>query len=439
MKKWISSSLTFQGSNILRKPRAGYWLGFVMLLASLGLAQGQHDLRKEAIDLRNVPNVDVSNKVSVGEAFSQRGALTVLVPKTDRHRRNYDYPWEILLNAFKSDFPDFDLDLQILDEGDFGERLHSAPQDPHFPDVAFVDNDNERRPLLDDKAVVMMWGRARFEFDFSWVIFRQAKHFEAGKAFMLWLAQSPRWKPMPVSTASIGPVDIAKVQAISKKAVLDIAYGSRRSLWSIMDPAAGHFDDFGAYGTHTLQGVQPLLTFGNSRLAFVLLAEVGQREKEPGVPQWFGMAHSAVILRNVGEGWKVLSILPNDSLPHLEELLGSFDRLGLDEGPPEAVPKVTLLAPADHAQLPPHLNPYLEWTQVDPNPAAYVLETQFTFDPREYWSSSVIKVISPVPNESSLRMRMPYDNLPPLRWRVWAVSKSGIVSTSDWRKIDFTN
>ncbi len=39
MKRWISSSLKFQGSTTLVKPRAGYLLGFVVLLASLGLAK----------------------------------------------------------------------------------------------------------------------------------------------------------------------------------------------------------------------------------------------------------------------------------------------------------------------------------------------------------------------------------------------------------------
>jgi hypothetical protein len=434
MKRWTSSSSKFQGSTILTKPRAGYLLGFVVLLASLGLARVH-------IDLRDVPNVIVPDRVSVGEAFSQRGVLTVCVPKTSQHRPNYDYPWEVLLNAFKSDFPDFNLDFQILETNELGLRLNSSQQDPHFPDVAFVDYDRDLRPLIDDKAVVMMWGRPRFDREFigSWVIFRQAKNFEAGKAFMLWLAQSPQWKPMQVSTTSIGPEDIAKVQTISKKAVLAIAYGSRHSLWSIMDPAAGHFDDVGWYGTFTPQGVQPLLTFGNSRLAFVLMAEAGQRETEPGVPQSFGMAHSAVILRKLGDDWKVLSILPDDSLPHLESLLGAFDHLGLDEGSPEPVPKVTLLAPADHAQLLNHPLPHLEWTQVKPTPAAYVWEIQITSGGIERWSPSWIKVISPVPDESSLRMTMPIGNPPPCRCRVWAISKSGIVSTSDWRVIDFKN
>jgi len=410
------------------KLRQVFWFGLAVFLGSLGLAVEQHDLRK-------VPNVDIPNVVSVGYSLSQRGALTILVPKANQHRPGHDYPWEILLNAFKSDFPDFNLDLQILEGNDFTKRLLASPQDPHFPDVAFVDNDRELRPQLDDKAVVMMWGRARFEFSDSWVIFRKAKNFEAGKDFLLWLAQSPRWRPMQVSTGSIGPADVAKVQALSKKAVLDIAYGSRRSLWSIMDPEGSHFD-FGAFG-HTLQALQPLLTFGNSRLAFVLLAEVGQTDS-PNPPS-FGMAHSLVILRNQGDGWKVLTILPDDSLPDFERLLGTFDQLGLDEGPPEAVSKVRLLAPLDHAQLGPHSFPHLEWTQAEPNPAGYVLETQSTYRGQVYWWPSTLKIISPVPDESPVRTGILYDVLLPPRWRVWAISKSGIVTTSDWRVIDFTD
>jgi hypothetical protein len=273
-----------------------------------------------------------------------------------------------------------------------------------------------------------MWGPSGW-----WVIFRQAKNFEIGKAFMLWLSQSPQWRPMRVSTASISPADIAVVQAISREAVQGFAGMNRQSLLSIMDPEASHFDDSGDR-IQTLQNVEPLLTFGNSRLAFVLLAEVGQGEKA------FGMAHSAVILRKLGNSWKVLLFLPDRSLPDIEGLLGTFDRLGLDEGPAEEVPKVTLLAPADHARLERHPRSDIEWAPVDPNLAAYVIESQFGQLRREYWSQSAIKVVWPIPNESSIRMEMPFGaGKQPHRWRVWAIDKSGNISTSDWRVIDFTN
>ena len=83
-----------------------------------------------------------------------------------------------------------------------------------------------------------------------------------------------------MSTVSISPTDIAVVQAISKEAVQDFVDMNPHLLLSIMDPEASHFDDFGDR-IQTLQNIEPLLTFGNSRLAFVLLAEIGQRERRP--------------------------------------------------------------------------------------------------------------------------------------------------------------
>jgi hypothetical protein len=384
---------------------------------------------------------DVPNKFRETEEFSQGGTLTVWVPNGYvRGRMNEPtgqasdgYPWEILRGEFKRDFPNFDLDFKILERDAFVRALHSSQSGSPYPDMAFVDSDSELHPLLNNYAVVKMWGQPRFETDGWWVIFRQAKNFEAAKAFMLWLSQAPEWRPMRVSTVSISPADIALVQAISKEAVQDYVDVNPQSLSSIMDPEASHFDHFGDR-IQTLQSTEPLLTFGNSRLAFVLLAEVGEGERA------YGMAHSAVILRKIGKSWKVLLFLPNSSIPEIESLLGIFDSLGLDEGPPDAVSKVTLLAPADHARITRFPPSEIEWTPVDPNPAAYLIESQFCQLRSEYWSQSAVKVVSPVPYESSIRMEMSFGVGKQLhRWRVWAIDKSGIVSMSDWRVIDFTN
>ena len=419
---------------ILRKSQRVYWLGLV-LLASGGLAQGQQNAR------------DVPNKFSGGKGFSHGGSLTVWVPDSyvmdpmndPTVRVINSYPWGILQNEFKRDFPNFDLDFKILDRDEFVRILHSSQPDAAYPDVAFVDNHSELRSLMNNDAVLMMWGQPRHAVaklwgpNGWWVIFRHAKNFEIGKAFMLWLSQSPQWRPMRVNTASISPTDIAVVQAISKQAVKDFASMNPQSLSSIMDPKASHFDDFEAR-IQTLQDVEPLLTFGNSRLAFVLLAEVGQGEKA------FGMAHSAVILRKLGDSWKLLLFLPDRSLPDIEGLLGDFDHLGLGEGRPEEVPRVTLLAPVDHARLERYPRRDIEWAPVDPNLAAYVVESQFSQLRRESWSPSALKVVSPIPNEFSIHMEMPFGmGKQPHRWRVWAIDKSGNVSTSDWRIIDFTN
>jgi hypothetical protein len=414
---------------ILMKPQRVYWLGFVLLLASGGLAQSQKDAR------------DVPNKFSGGEEFSQGGTLTVWVPNNYVRGRMDDstalvtnaYPWGILQSEFKRDFPNFDLDFKILDRDEFVHAFHASQPDPSYPDVAFVDNITELRPLMNNNAVMKMWGQPRLEYQGWWVIFRQAKNLEASKAFILWLSQSPQWRPMRVSTVSISPADISVVQAISKEAIQDFVDVNPHSLLSVMDSEASHFDDFGDR-IRTLQNIEPLLTFGNSRLAFVLLAEVGQGEKA------FGMAHSAVILRKLGNSWKVLLFLPNRSLPDIEGLLGKFDRVGLDEGPPDAAPKVTLLAPADHARLARYPPSDIEWSPVDPNLVTYVIESQFCQLRREYWSQSAVKVVSLIPYESSIRMEMPFGvGKQPHRWRVWAIYKNGIVSTSDWRVIDFTN
>ena len=312
---------------LLMKPQRVYWLGFVLLLASGGLAQSQQDAR------------DVPNKFSEGKEFSQGGTLTVWVPDSYVMGQMNDstvrvintYPWGILQSEFKRDFPNFDLDFKILDRDEFVRIFHSSQPNASYPDVAFVDNYSELRPLMNNNAVVKMWGQPRSAVvkmwgpSGWWVIFRQAKNFEIGKAFMLWLSQSPQWRPMRVSTASISPADIAVVQAISKEAVHDYAGMNRQSLLSIMDPEASHVDDFGDR-IQKLAIVEPLLTFGNSMLAFVLLAEVGQGEKA------FGMAHSAVILRKLGNSWKVLLFLPDRSLPDIEGLLGTFDRFGSGRG-----------------------------------------------------------------------------------------------------------
>ena len=256
------------------------WLGFVLFLASGVLAQSQQDVR------------DVPNKFGEWEELSHGGTLTVWVPNNYPRGRLDDstalvinaYPWEILQSEFKRDFPNFDLDFKILDRDEFVRAFHASQPDPSYPGVAFLDNISELRPLMNNDAVMKMWGQPRLESNGWWVSFRQAKNLEASKAFMLWLSQSPQWRPMPVSTVSISSEDIAVVQAISKEAVQDFVDMNPHSLLSIMDPEASHFDDFGDR-IQTLQNIEPLLTFGNSRLAFVLLAEVGQGEKA------FGMAH----------------------------------------------------------------------------------------------------------------------------------------------------
>lgn len=425
------------------KSRREFWS--MLILVSIGLIASLLQARSA---FGQAANAAPQPRGAAGPDALRRGALEVWVPKSHvmgllgdpTARVNHVYQWEILLNEFKADFPDCDLRCKILDRDEFVRTFHSSQQNPPYPDVAFVDNYNELGPLVNDDAVVTMSGQSRFPFNGSWVVFRRAENFEAGKAFMLWLSQSPRWQPWQVSTPAIGPADIAAVQAISKEAVQDFKHPDTQSLSLIMDREAGHFY-LGFGPATTLESVDPLLTFGNSRLAFVLLSAVGQGEKT------FGMDHSAVALRKVEDRWKVLLFLPG-ALPDLEGLLRSFDRLRLEDGQPESVPKVRLLSPVDHARIPRYPPGDLEWAPLDQLPAAYVIEYQFGQTgssatrpgARELWSPSWIRVVSPTHGEPSIRMKIPFGKgAQPHRWRVWAISGTGIVSTSDWRIIDFTN
>ena len=379
--------------------------------------------------------------LSEAEALLEHGTLTVWVPRTfarggNEHPVDFDYHWDLLLQAkFKHDFPNFDLRLEVMEREQLEQATHSPPEQ-HFPDVAFIGNYREYKPLQDASAVVTMWGRSRFEWHGWWVIFRQTTNLAAAEAFLLWLEHPLHFKPSwSVNTNSIGPADVAAVQALSEDAVRDYAKEDPEALWSIMDPAAARFQAFRQAFRETepltLFSVEPILTFGNSRLAFVLLAAAGENYKT------FGVDHSGVILRNTGEGWRVLYLLPEeDSLPMLEDLFGSFDRLGLrEEEAAQPVPEVTLISPPDHAQLPQFPHPQIEWAAVDAPLATYVFELQGRLPGKERWSPSDIILFPPVPNEPTLHWEWSYA---PGRWRVWAISKAGVVSISEWRVIDYT-
>jgi hypothetical protein len=161
---------------ILMKPQRVYWLGFVLLLATGGLVQSQQDAR------------DVPNKFSEGEEFSHGGTLTVWVPNNYVRGRMDDptarvinaYPWGIIQGEFKRDFPNFDLDFKILDRDKFVRAFHASQPDPSYPDVAFVDNYSELRPLMNNNAVMKMWGQPRLGSDGKRQILKPVRHSCSG-------------------------------------------------------------------------------------------------------------------------------------------------------------------------------------------------------------------------------------------------------------------
>jgi len=278
----------------------------------------------------------------------------------------------------------------------------------------------------------MMNGLSRFSYNGWWLSLPRSKNVGAGQAFMLWLSRSPQWKAWKVGAAAMSQTDITAVQAISKKVVEDIALGDFHSLSANMDREACQFN-LRSDPTNKVVSVDSLMTFGNSRLAFVLVSLVSQGER------FFGMEHSAFVLRKASDLWKVLLYLPGP-LPKLEDILKSFDRMELENGEAEAIAQVSLVSPVDHARTARFPEGELEWKPLDPLPAAYVVEHQFGQPGRDDWSPSWILVVSPSRGESLIRTEIPFGvGMQPHRWRVWAISGAGFVSTSDWRTVDFTN
>ena len=153
----------------------------------------------------------------------------------------------------------------------------------------------------------------------------------------------------------------------------------------------------------------------------------------------FGMSHYAMILRKAEERWKVLVLMPG-SLPYLESLLKSFDAMGLVDGEAGEVQKVTILFPPDHANMTRWPTGEIEWTTTDPEVAAYVVESQFGLYSSENWSSSAVKIFPPLAENTSIHITTPFGvGSQPHRWRVWAIARTGVLSFSDWRTMDFTN
>jgi Tfp pilus assembly protein PilF/thiol-disulfide isomerase/thioredoxin len=357
------------------------------------------------------------------------------MPTIPSYQRYHDYSWEGLEREFKADFPSFDLRLEELDLTDYIRALHLLPPEVTFPDVAFVDNYGEMRTLLKENAVVQMWGQTRLQYGGWWVVFRQSRNFAAGEAFLLWASQRFHWTPGSVSTNTLGPADRAAVHEISQQFVRDFAKEDVPSLQTAMDPDAAHLEILGPdAGGQKLLSADPVLTFGNSRLAFVLMGALGEGRDS------FGMAHFGLILRKTEEGWKVWYFLPNRSLPELVEFFQPFDRFGLEEAGGQALPKVKLLSPAELEQpsgLPPA---EIEWATLDASVATYVVESQYGDARIKRWSASTLELVSPVSVGPSIRKEEPPGgSRQEGRRRVWAISKAGVISTSEWRDMNFTN
>ena len=101
---------------------------------------------------------------------------------------------------------------------------------------------------------------------------------------------------------------------------------------------------------------------------------------------------------------------------------------------------MTLLRPGNYARMNRFPPGDLEWTTVDAHIAAYVLEWQMGQPGGEIWLPREIRIIHPAPGKASIAITSPIGaGRQPHRWRIWAIGRTGVLSTSEWRIIDFTN
>jgi hypothetical protein len=191
--------------------------------------------------------------------------------------------------------------------------------------------------------------------------------------------------------------------------------------------------------------VQPILTFGNSRIAFVLLAVLASSDN------FYGMRHMIFILRHEGAGWRILQMNLNAQIPNQAgvqgidanpPLLRTFDSRivsDLAEPPP---PAAVLIDPPDHAVLPRFPErPDITWRSEASADASFIVESQFA-NPRDEanWSESYLTFAEISRAAQPYKEQAPFGvGAQPHRWRIWTLGRSGGVSVSRWRTLIYSN
>jgi hypothetical protein len=326
-----------------------------------------------------------------------------------------------VLQELRQDFPEFKLQDKRLSPDAFSRAISENAKDESYPDVAFIDfeYDQQRQPLLTDKAVWQNWGQVtRFDTKGWWVIFKHGKHVDQARAFSRWLSRSPRWHPMRVKNTSLSVEQLQAVQRISFEA---------------LDKDAAKFKL--ADERFKLVDAKSILTFGNAHTAFVIFSVVGSGD------ELYGMRHEAFILRNDGGEWRKL-YFENVALPLTEDVFHSFDEKITSDRKSPLPPKADLVSPPDKARLPrfPAL-PTIQWTVPSGTGLSFIVESQFS-QPRveDSWSGSALKFVDTPRQQQTFSIIAPFGvRMKPHRWRIWTLNPSGDISVSDWREIDFTN
>jgi len=366
----------------------------------------------------------------------QTGQIVVWISS---QTRNYS---PLLAASFVTDFPKADLVERRIPPEDFVSHVKSKSADESAPDVAFIDNYRQLQPLLESKVVLRAWGTSRFPTHGWWVIFKDTKHLAESKAFVRWLNRAPDWQPR-ATTATLSKQASETVQKASIAALHAMRSGDEASLEVLLDRDAARRRLLPIDSNFRLSHVAPILTFGNARIAFVILSVIGSNDS------FYGMRQMIFILRNQGDGWRILQMDPNASVPMvsgsrevLPPLLRAFDGRIVPERTESRPPSAVLVNPPDRAVLGrwPE-RPEIAWQSEALPDSTFIVESQF-WDPGDEgnWSVSHLTFADISRGEQPFRQRAPFGvGMQPHRWRIWTLVASGAVSVSSWRTILFSN
>ncbi len=364
-----------------------------------------------------------------------------LVVWVSSRRQNYS---TIVAASFSSDFPRTDFVQREMSPQSFLPRLKSRSPDEPAPDVAFIDNWSQVQPLLESKAVLSAWGRSRFPTSGWWVIFKDTKNLARAQAFVRWLNRPLNWAPQARNNL-LSRQARDTVQRAAIAAFRALMSGDQARLDLLLDRDAARIRLMPTDFASRLSNIEPIVTFGNARIAFVLLSAVGSGDS------LYGMRQVSFILRNRGDGWRILQMDPNVSLgihdgsgftgppPLLRRAFDVVIKSDRDEAPP---PPAELVEPADRAVLArwPE-RPEIAWQSAAPLDATFIVESQF-MHPRDETNLSVSRLsfADTSMRKPPFRQRAPFGvGMQPHRWRIWTLLPSGAVSVSAWRTVLFSN
>lgn len=186
------------------------------------------------------------------------------------------------------------------------------------------------------------------------MIFKNTKHLAQAQAFARWLNRAPGWQPR-AKNISISEDSIRTVQKASIAALHAWIGSDQAALEALFDPEAARSRPAPPAPGAAINDVQPILTFGNSRIAFVLLAVVASGD------DFYGMRHMIFLFREQGSGWRILFLSTDARMPDAEgvqgieanpTLLRTFDSLITNDSASRPPPPAVLLDPPDRAELP---------------------------------------------------------------------------------------